>query len=390
MNIILRKSLLIFILLLSVFILPLFFPTGIAIYFRLLLLFLIFVKSLKLFKIIFIDHKTNKALSNLGTFLFSLLIIFIILEALFMFIPRSHNLYWPLSSKLWFAKYWSPINSLGFRDHEPEFKKQVILFVGDSYTAGYGLKSVEDRFSNMVGSELRKKKERYSVINIGKNGMDSRGEYDLMRQFIHLTRIKPEKIILQYHGNDIEAAAYREGLYKVNLSILGEEIPIMTRMRQVTDNGFMINALDHRVNIPYKYGFLIFLGSGSYFLNYLYWSFPQDNIYMPYEKFITQAFNNKVVLAKHEDDLRLFVDFAQKNSIKLIVLVFPQLENMAWSDLLYGHHVVNFFKTHHVDVINVSELVKNIPLSERIINQNDRHASAKVNRIIAQEILKKL
>jgi len=209
-----------------------------------------------------------------------------------------------------------------------------------------------------------------------------------MRQFIYLTRIKPEKIILQYHGNDIEVAAYREGLYKVDLSILGEEIPIMTRLRQATNNGFMINALDHRVNIPDKYGFLIFMGSGSYFINYLYWSFPHDNI--SYEKFLVQAFNNQVVLAKHEDDLRLFVDFAQKNSIKLIVLVFPQLENTEWSDRLYGHHVVSFFKANNVDVINVSELVKNIPIPERIISKNDRHASAKVNRIIAREILKKI
>ena len=206
------KCLIIIILTISVFILPIFYPTGPAIYFRLFLLIIIFIASLKLFKIVIIDKKINKFISNSATVLFSLFVIFILMEAIFMFIPRSHSVDYTLASRLWYAKYWKPINSLGFRDHEPDNNYPVILFVGDSFTAGHGLKSVNDRFSNIVGKELNKKGKKYSVINIGKPNLDSRTEYDEMKYFLYMTRVKPEKIILQYFGNDIEGVAMNNGL----------------------------------------------------------------------------------------------------------------------------------------------------------------------------------
>ena len=191
----LLRLLLIMILLIVVFILPLKHPTGIVVYFRLFLLFLILIESLKLFKIVFIDTKVNRIISNSATILFSIFVIFILLEAIFMFIPRSDSVDFTLASNLWYQKYWKPINSLGFRDNEPDNNNPVILFVGDSYTMGAGLKSVDDRFSNIVGRELNKKGLKYTIINIGKLGLDSRDEYDAMINFLYLTRIKPKKII---------------------------------------------------------------------------------------------------------------------------------------------------------------------------------------------------
>ncbi|MCX5848777.1 MAG: SGNH/GDSL hydrolase family protein [Deltaproteobacteria bacterium] len=395
---ILFKILLIMVLLTMIFILPLFYPSGIAIYFRLFLLFLIIVESFKLFKIIFIDIKiihgdepqsklwvsypplrgivqlthsatlrfrnwsfTNKIISNLGTVLFSIFATFILLEAIFMFIPRSHSVDYTLASKLWYAKYWKPINSLGFRDEEPRNNNPVILFVGDSFTTGHGLKSVDDRFSNIVGNELNKKERKYTVINIGKNNLDSKGEYDSMKNFLYLTRIKPEKIILQYFGNDIENVAMNNGI-------------IFDGFRPPPD----MNR------------FLILVGSGSYFLNYVYWLFPREYLSVPYITFLTQAYKNDSVLSRHKNDLRLFVDYAKENSIQLIVVVFPLLNDVEMSDSLYGNNIVSFFENNNITTINVSSLVNDLAVSERIININDGHASPKVNKIVAEEILRKL
>jgi hypothetical protein len=352
------KILLIIVLLVSVFILPLLYPTGMAIYFRLFLLILILIESFKLFKIAFVDKKVNKIIANLATVLFSIFVIFALLESVFMFIPRSHSADFTLASKLWYAKYWKPINSMGFRDNEPANSQHVILFVGDSFTAGHGLKSVDDRFSNIVGRELNK---QYSVINIGKPNLDSRDEYDTMKNFLYQTRIKPEKIILQYCGNDIEGVAMSNGLIF---------------------NGF------HPP--PDMNKFLILIGSGSYFVNYVFWLFPREYLGTPYITFLQQAYQNADILAKHEADLKLFVDYARENSIQLIVVVFPYLNNIDISDSLYVRNIVNFFKANKINVINVSQLVKDMPVPERIININDGHASKKVNRIVAREILNEL
>ena len=345
-------------LLIAVFILPLYYPAGIAIYCRLFLLLLILAASFQLFKSIFIIGKINKIISNSATVLFSFFVTFIFLEAIFMFIPKSHGVDRTLASRLWFYKYWKPINSLGFRDNEPNNNNPVILFAGDSFTMGHGLKSVDERFSNIVGNELRKKGKKYTAINIGKNGLDTREEYDVMKNFIYQTRIKPEKIVLQYYGNDIDNVAINNGI-----PFSGFPLPDMNK-------------------------FLLHIIAGSYFFNYIYWSFPREYPVESYIAFLTQAYKNDLVLSKQKDNLRLFIDYADKNSIQLIVVVLPFFNDIELSNSMYVNDIVNHFETNNVSTINVSQLVSNIPLSERIININDTHASKKVNRIIAQAILK--
>jgi hypothetical protein len=358
---ILFKGVIIIFLLISVFILPLFHPAGIAVYFRLFLLLLILIGSLNLFKIVFINKKFSEIITNVATVLFSLFVIFILLEIIFMFIPRSHSADYTLASRLWYAKYWKPINSLGFRDKEPDNNNPVILFVGDSFTAGHGLKSIDDRFSNIVGRELNKKEKKYTIINIGKPNLDTRAEYETMKEFLYLTRIKPEKIILQYCGNDIEGVAMDEGL------IFGGFHPP-----------------------PDMNKFIVLIGSGSYLLNYIYFLYPREYLGAPYINYLTKAYKNDNILSKHKADLRAFADYAGKNSIQLIVVVFPFLADVEMSDSMYVTDIVRFFKADNISVINVSQLVKDIPVPERIVNKNDTHASKKLNEIVAREILKKL
>ncbi|MBN1364650.1 MAG: SGNH/GDSL hydrolase family protein [Syntrophaceae bacterium] len=278
-----------------------------------------------------------------------------------MFIPRSHSADYSLASKLWYDKYWKPINSLGFRDKEPSNNNPVILFVGDSFTAGHGLKSVEDRFSDIVGKELNKNGKKYNIVNIGKPNLDSRAEYDEMRNFLYLTMIKPKKIILQYCGNDIEGAA--------------------------ADNGLIFEGFRPPENIN---KLILPIGLGSYFFNYLYFLLPREYLGRSYIDYLTKAYKSDKILSKHKNDLILFVDYAKKNSIQLIALVFPFLVDMEMSDSMYVNDIISFFEANKVDIINVSQIARDMPIPERIINKNDTHASKKLNRIIAQRIINKL
>ena len=84
------------------------------------------------------------------------------------------------------------------------------------------------------------------------------------------------------------------------------------------------------------------------------------------------------------------MDYAKENSIQFIVVIFPFLGDLEMSDVVYGNNVANYFKANNVSIINVSQLVKNVPLEERMVSKRDIHASIKVNKIVAEEILKKL
>jgi len=354
---ILFKSLLILILLIFVLLMPLFRPAGTVIYFRLFLLLWILFESLTLFKTVFIDRPHKKLPVNMATVLLSLFVLFLLLEAVFMFIPRSHSIDYTLASKLWYKKYWKPINALGFRDREPNNNHPVILFVGDSFTAGHGITSVQERFSDIVGKDLEHQGRKYNIINIAVPNLDSRSEYDTMTDFIYMTRIKPEIIILQYCGNDIEGVAAHHGL-------------VFGGLKPPSD----MNKL------------ILFIGSGSYFFNYIYFLFPREHLGLSYLAFLEQAYKNRQILSHHKNDLKLFIDYAGKNAIRLIAVVFPFPADIEMSDAMYVNDIVNFFQANHVTTINVSALVRNIPLSERIVNINDTHPSKTMNRIVAREI----
>jgi hypothetical protein len=353
------KILLVIILLLVALAIPQFYPTGVMIYFRLALLVWILQEIVRLFKAVFFDTKTPKAFVNFGIVVFSLLVVFIVLEAAFMFIPRSHGSHYSLAAKLWLAKYWKPINSYGFRDKEPRNSKNVIFFVGDSFTAGHGLKSINDRFPNIVERELLKKGIPCSVVNIAENGDDTLTEFRRLNNFYYLSKIKPTMIVLQYFGNDIEEIAQQNG---------------------IAFEGFH----------PPKdmNSFLLFVGSGSYLVNYIYWLYPREKFGQPYINFLKRAYHNDIVFGQHKENLMNFIHYARQNSIPLIVVVFPFIQDLEMSDEMYVNDIVRFFEYHHVPTINVSPLIKDIPLKQRIINANDAHASLLVHQIVAKEILK--
>src|SRR5690554_3894020 len=83
------------------------------------LLIFISLELLRCLYYIVIKGRSKGWLSNLLTVLFPLVWILIILEMIFMFVPQSHEGVLSKASQIWWAKYWKPVNSLGYRDEEP-------------------------------------------------------------------------------------------------------------------------------------------------------------------------------------------------------------------------------------------------------------------------------
>lgn len=301
-----------------------------------------------------------------------------------MFIPRSNPSFNTLATHLWYDKYFKR-NSMGFRDKEPPPGKpagqQVILFVGDSFTAGSGLNSVDYRFSDIVEKELNKNGKKYIAINIGKEGATSREEYDTIIYFYYMTKIKPDKIVLQYLGDDIRDVAAEEPLKTTADKPLKIAIDEIMKDKIDVSNPFGTNRL------------LLSVIRGSYLFDYIYWTYHQ-NTFVPHLVKLIQglkhAYKNDYTSAKHKKDLMKFVVYAKENSIQLIVVVFPFMNGVEISDSFYVNDITGFFQANNVSVVNVSPLVKDIPVSKRIVSGQDAHPSKKVNKIVADEILKKL
>jgi lysophospholipase L1-like esterase len=116
-------------------------------------------------------------------------------------------------------------NSFGFRGPEPEaFPYRPILFLGDSFTVGYGVNDGEE-FPALVQKALEKRygKNRVPVVNAGMAGNGNGRWVKFLRR--EGKKYNPRLVILQFFDNDFNDNI-GEHLFSLTLSGELEELPI--------------------------------------------------------------------------------------------------------------------------------------------------------------------
>jgi lysophospholipase L1-like esterase len=106
-------------------------------------------------------------------------------------------------------------NSLGFRGPEPnKFPERGILFMGDSFTEGYGVTDGEE-FPDLIRKSLEERfgPDEVPVVNAGIGDCGTGRSLKFLRN--EGTRLNPRLIILQLTENDFFDDAY-EGMFSVD------------------------------------------------------------------------------------------------------------------------------------------------------------------------------
>lgn len=295
------------------------------------------------------DTRRARIATRCGLFALVLLLV----ELVFSFVARSHAVGYTLAARAWYSRHWQePANSLGYRDaeHGPASPEQPhVLVVGDSYVAGVGIADAGERFSDRLQALLG---VRYRVHNLGWNGADTRQEYE------HLARYpcEPALVVLSYYVNDIAGAAVGLGL----------ELPRFTPYR---DLARVPSALVQR----------------SYALDYLYWSFPHDDLARQ-GRFLGDCYARPEVVAVHQADLQRIVDWTRARGCRLIAVLFPDLTRIEASAAWLAP-VREVFAKSQVPVVDVGELVKGKQSAELVVNRNDAHPSPWVHARVAEALL---
>ncbi|HSF20298.1 MAG TPA: SGNH/GDSL hydrolase family protein [Vicinamibacteria bacterium] len=295
-----------------------------------------------------------RGIRELLTVLYSLLLLALTLELLFMFVPRSHGMGFTLGARIWDSYFWGPINSLGYRDREPpsfDPRSRYILAVGDSFTEGHGLRFVEQRFTELLEDRLG---PPHRVLNLGSSGSDTRSQLRNLQRY----PLQPHLIILQYFGNDIEEVAAEKGL-----------------------------TFDAYPSYDDKSAVTRFFIENSFLVNFLYWSVPADPANRRYAEFMEDCYADGPILRRHFRDLAKFIEYASERNVPLLVVIFPFLEEGMGS---MNHHVRvvgDFFESSGVPVISVAELIRELRPIDRVVNRQDGHASAEVHERVAQAAL---
>ena len=330
------------------------FPQSDSFYIRLtktVFWFLFIIEILRIFYYGVVKSKAKGLTANIVTLIVPLVVVLVFLEIVFMFIPQSHEGVLSKASQIWWEKYWEPVNEQGYRDKDisVDTNKTNVLVIGDSFAAGHGLKSLEDRFSDQLENKLGK--DKYVVYNLGVSGSDTRDEAKRLMEF----PAKPAVIVLQYFPNDIEKAARENGL-------------TLTGAEPYNDLKGPMATLVKRFYLP----------------NFVYWQLPHAS-FSTFEKFVQKSYTDSTVLNTHFRDLDRMLAYRDSTGAKMYAVIVPflfQLEKSAE----YTKPVENYLKANGVTVVTLTDGIAKIADKERVVGKNDGHAGPAVNALMAERM----
>lgn len=324
--------------------LVLFYASKVSIILGLLILHFFLLKK--------IVRSNDKKKANYGLSMISLSTVILLIELAFSFVAKSHHVEITYSSIIWQNRYYQ-LNSDGFRDSEISRKninKSALVFIGDSYTAGYGTNNPKNRYSDIVGHKLSSKYEFYN-LGVKATGLKSH------KEFLNLIKNENKILIYQIFINDLDDYCYRnQPLYDIYSNFC-------------------------------KYDFI--WAKSMFLLNYIYFTYPNKKIVDDYYSYFSKCNLSDDVINNYLNDLTNTLSDA-KNLFgydKIFIMIMPTLGDISASIKFESNVYKRISEQSNIQVIEIHNELSKLHIRERIVNRNDTHASIIANQLIANKIL---
>ena len=289
--------------------------------------------------------------------LFGFGVIVVGAELVFTFVPVSHGVGFSYAGKNW-RFYYESRNAAGFRDQtlaEKDFDQRTVVFIGDSFTEGQGVRNTTDRFAEQL---IKRLGPCYEMLLLAKGGMHTRDQIQQLQEL----DITPEIIVFQYYGNDIEGDANTLGHHRQPIVGYADLSPL---------SSYFVRA--------------------SYFLNYFYWRKARSYL-SPYHDFLVQSYSSDTIMEEHLSSLQQFKELASQTGADLYFLGIPYLQDVELSEQLFLTRLNSLFddSDKRSYAIDLSPTIRSIPVEDRMVNRNDPHASEIVHQLIAIELAERI
>jgi hypothetical protein len=294
---------------------------------------------------------------NISLLVLTILFLFFLTDTGFSFRGQSHGVEQSLSHQIWYKRHWQT-NAQGFRDANAARNEEMpaILFIGDSYTAGYGIKDTTHRFSNLLKKDFPDRQ----IMNLGVPG---EGISTQMRLLIE--HVRPGDVVVwQYFGDDIT------GDENVLAELMKDEVLVAEFMRAV-------DPLSSR-SIPAQ--LLIRL---SFLANYLYWDKYHPSVEASLIDILSGIYADEGYFSIHAASIRQFIAYCQEKEVPLLFVMMPILVDETTSVEIYEERVIAIAKEQGLQVLQVGSFTKSWPVSEKVVNSMDAHANEKLHHEMA-------
>lgn len=259
-------------------------------------------------------------------------------------------------SQRWVERY-AKLNDAGFRD-DARYRASIapglrrISFLGDSFTAGHGIKRNADRFPDLI----RAAHPEWEIHLLAKPGSDTGGEIKRLQE-LRVVNYRLDCVVLVYCLNDV-----------------ADLFPEWTA------------TIDRIYTDPKQRPWLT---QHSYFLDLLYnrYRLAREPLTKDYYEFVREGYRD-AVWEKQKERLTDLHAHVKADGGKLIVVTFPFLHKLG-ADYEYrsAHEKLNrFWSELGVPHLDLLPAFTNQSPEKLVVNRNDPHPNETAHRIAAGEI----
>lgn len=295
-----------------------------------------------------------------GNFLILLVLItslFAVGEVYFRFFyDTTDSFAYTKVAQRWIRRHYH-FNKWKFRDdveysHQIAPDKRRISFVGDSFTAGHGIKEVEDRFAN----RLRRLHPQWEVHVLAANGLDTGAELAFLDGFTQ-RGYQVDEVVLVYCLNDV--------------------------------NDLLTNWWPKSETAGARKSLRPLICEDSYFLDLLYHRLVVARLpwVRDYFSFVREAYRGPV-WEQQQQRLRSFRDVVARHGGRLSVVTFPFLHALGPN---YPYQFVHdqldaFWRREGVPHLDLLPVFQNRSPRDVTVNRFDAHPNELANELAARAL----
>ena len=325
--------------------------------------------------------KLRLLMGNGLVFLCMLALIAMIGESYFRFVcVETDSFGMSLPAQRWFALH-AQLNSLGCRDKEwtpePDGKPsgmgnvRRIAFVGDSFTYGWGIERIEDRFPDRIQAKFNKSPSALrskapnrirensasspvEIMNVAKPGWGTGDQLQPITDMIDA--YGADEIVLCYVPNDIEKLLPRSTAFD---PIRPPELKLIN-----PSTSCLVDYLFHRVVVPR-------IGTVRH-----------------YHDWLAEGFADPEAWRAHQQQLYAIIHICQERGVALRAVLLPYLRIGGEKFQPEPLHATlrGFFQANGVPVVDLLSTISDHDPADLVVNAHDAHPNEKANQLFADAI----
>jgi hypothetical protein len=272
------------------------------------------------------------------------------------FYDTTDSLVYTKTSSRWFARHWRR-NMAGLRDdmdYSPVIQqgKRRVSFFGDSFTAGHGIKDIEDRFANRI----RRAHPEWEVHVMAMPGFDTGNELDFLKTCL-TNGYQIDEVVLVYCLNDVSdlITEWSEAVKRINADV--------ANAGWLRNNSYLIDTLVHRWKVRFN---------------------PDMNGYFEF----VRSYYTGSHWEQQKQRLKEFRDVVQSHGGKLAVVTFPFMQALGpeyeWQ---FAHDELDqLWRDLGVPHLDLLPVFKDMKPGKVTVNRFDAHPNELAHAVAAQAI----